>query len=72
MTWGNFQRYALGYVKRIWIVNREIIAAIRKIRGEDVFSFGTTDKESKEPTPEDRDRMRLRHENTIKLMRDGR
>ena len=78
MTWGNFQRYALGYVKRSWVVNREIVAAIyttggrKRVTGDEIFSFGVTEKQDTQPTPEDRERIRKRRENTVKLMRDGR
>jgi hypothetical protein len=78
MTWGNFQRYALGYVKRSWVVNREIVAAIettggrKRVTGDEIFSFGVTEKQDTQPTPEDRERMRRRRENTVKLMRNGR
>jgi len=78
MTWGNFQRKSLGYVKRSWVVNREIVAAIlstvskRPVKGSDVFNFGITEREKPTaPTEEDRELMKRRYEHTQKLKNNG-
>ena len=78
MTWGNFQRRALGAIKNRWVATREIIAAIetgnirKRVTGEEVFPFGiTAQKEDLRPTEEDRERMRIRRANTEKILRDG-
>jgi hypothetical protein len=71
MTWGNFTRASLGYVKRSWVINREIVAAIfstvskKRVKGDDVFSFGITEIPDT-PTEADREYMRIRHENRIR------
>ena len=76
MTWGNFQRASLGYIKRKWVVDREIIAAIvsgnsrEAVRGEDVFPFGIK-READPPSKESREMMDKRFEH-LKSIRNGR
>jgi len=76
MTWGNFQRASLGYIKRSWVVGREVIAAIvggrsrETIRGEDVFPFGLT-RQEEAPSEESRAMMDKRYKH-LKSIRDGR
>lgn len=71
MTWGNFQRSLLGYIKRRWTVNRDIIAAIydvnskKRVKGEDIFPFGLTEK-PEPPSEADRELMRIRHEHRMR------
>ena len=77
MTWGNFQRHALGYIKRTWTVSREILAAVyshgsgKPVKGEDVFPFGVTDV-APPPSKEDREYMKKRRANTKKIMNNVR
>lgn len=74
MTWGNFQRRVLGYVRSKWTATRDIVAAIydvntkknHKVRGEDVFPFGITTKRPDPPTEAEREVMRKRHEHRLK------
>ena len=76
MTWGNFQRYSIGFVKRQWVVNRELIAAIvngyskKRVTGEDIFPFGVTQK-FEPPSEQDRDLMERVHKARLK-QQDGR
>jgi hypothetical protein len=76
MTWGNFQRVSLGYIKRQWVVNRELLAAIvngyakEKVTGEQIFSFGITKEKPEAPTEDDRDYMAKRHEHTLKRINE--
>ena len=71
MTWGNFQRRSLGWVKNKWLVQREVIAAIystgtrKKVTGEDIFPLAPSEPPTP-PTKEDREMMRKRHEHRIK------
>lgn len=72
LTMGNFMRKSLGYIKNTWITQREVIAAVYsmfggKVKGRDVFSFGEGDRPDP-PTEEDREYMRKRHENTLKIL----
>lgn len=72
MTMGNFVRRSLGFIKNQWITQREVIAAVYsafggKVTGEEIFPFGIS-KSVAVPTEEDREYMRIRHENTLKLM----
>ena len=73
MTLGNFTRRSLGYVRNTWVTQREVIAAVinqwaqEKVTGETIFPFGLHTKPDP-PTEEDREYMRKRHENTLKLI----
>jgi len=79
MTWGNFNRRVLGYVRNQWTGTRDIIAAVydvmskkgHRVRAEDVFPFGITrDTEDTKPTDEDRKEMMRRHEHRIRHEQD--
>jgi len=72
MTMGNFVRRSLGFIKNQWVTQREVIAAVYsafggKVTGEEIFPFGTAPPPAV-PTEEDREYMKRRHENTLKLL----
>jgi hypothetical protein len=74
MTLGNFVRRSLGHTRNTWVTQREVIAAIMgqwtqdKLTGETVFPFGLEKAKPDPPTEQDREYMRKRHENTLKLL----
>jgi hypothetical protein len=72
MTWGNFNRQLLGHIRRAWVVNREIIAAIystatrKRVTGEDIFPFGAPQSPPEPPSKKDRELMKRIHEHRLK------
>lgn len=72
MTWGNFQRSAAGYIKRSWVVNREVISAIyngpskQKVKPSDIFDFGITERMPNDTVNREYMKKRQEHLKNIK------